>query len=59
MFNTVEVDPSSLKEISVVCTTPSCENKDISIDILIVAGGNVMCGPCGEIIFEDSLVEGS
>ncbi len=53
MFNTVEVDPSSLKEISVVCTTSGCENKDIPIDILIVAGGNAMCGPCGEIIFED------
>lgn len=33
--------------VTVTCHSENCENKDISIDISIVDGSSVICGPCG------------
>jgi hypothetical protein len=35
---------------TVTCHTENCENCDIAIEVQMVEGGAVVCGPCGQII---------
>jgi hypothetical protein len=32
------------------CHTVNCENCDVPIEVQIVVGGTVICGPCGLVI---------
>lgn len=47
----MDIPETELKEITVQCTTPGCENFGVLLDVLVSYDAPVViCGPCGEWI---------
>jgi hypothetical protein len=39
-------------QVIIKCTKENCVNKNVEIELDIVEGSAVICGPCGTVIIE-------